>query len=69
MSADGTGTRRVTNSELDDSHPTWSADGKLIVFSRGGSDLRQSVAGGPATRVLKNAAGAAADPRIRRTGS
>jgi TolB protein len=62
MNADGTGTRRVTDSKMDDSHPTWSPDGKTLAFSREGAIFRQAVAGGPVTRVLKNAPGAAADP-------
>jgi TolB protein len=47
---------------MDDAHPTWSPDGKTLVFSREGAIFRQAVAGGPATRVLQNAPGAAADP-------
>jgi Tol biopolymer transport system component len=35
MRADGTGTRRLTSTEEDDRHPTWSSDGSSIAFSRG----------------------------------
>jgi TolB protein len=69
MRADGTGTRRVTDSAEEDSHPTWSADGKFLVFSREGALFRQAVAGGAATRVLKDAPGAAADPAYSPDGT
>jgi TolB protein len=62
MNADGTGTRRITDTKMDDSHPTWSADGKWLAFSREGAIFRQPVSGGPATRLLKEAVGNAADP-------
>ena len=35
MSADGTGTRRLTSTEDDDGQPAWSPDGERIVFARG----------------------------------
>ena len=35
MSADGTGTRRLTSVRADDGHPTWSPDGGRIAFDRG----------------------------------
>jgi TolB protein len=62
MNADGTGTRRTTDTTMDDSHPTWSPDGKWLAFSREGALFRQPVVGGPATRLLKNALGNAGDP-------
>jgi len=62
MNADGTDTRRITNTAQDDSHPTWSADGRWLAFSREGALFRQPVSGGPARRLLKNALGNAADP-------
>jgi TolB protein len=52
----------VTNTKRDDAHPAWSPDGKWIVFSREGALFRAPVAGGPATRLLKNALGSAANP-------
>jgi Tol biopolymer transport system component len=35
MRADGRGTRRLTSTNDDDQHPTWSPDGRSIAFSRG----------------------------------
>lgn len=35
MSADGTGTRRLTETKENDAHPTWSPDGRSIAFARG----------------------------------
>jgi Tol biopolymer transport system component len=46
MDADGTGTRRLTDSDQEDEHPSWSADGKTIVFSR-----EVPSAGGEAHRI------------------
>jgi len=61
MDPDGTGTRRVTNTQHSDDHPTWSADGRWIVFAREGALYRVPSAGGTAKRVGKGF-GAAADP-------
>ena len=61
MNADGTGTRRVTNTQHSDDHPTWSADGRWIVFAREGALYRVSSGGGTANRVGEGP-GAAADP-------
>ena len=63
MNADGTGTRRITDTKMDDSHPTWSADGKWLVVQPRRRDL--SPAGHRRrlrTRLLKNAVGSASDP-------
>ena len=35
MSADGSGTRRLTSTKEDDAQPTWSPDGDRIAFARG----------------------------------
>jgi Tol biopolymer transport system component len=35
MRADGTGTRRLTDTKNDDSNPTWSPDGSELAFQRG----------------------------------
>jgi Tol biopolymer transport system component len=32
--SDGTGTRRLTATHADDTHPTWSADGRQLAFER-----------------------------------
>jgi TolB protein len=52
MNADGTGTRRLTNSDQEDEHPTWSADGARIVFSREGALFVILAAGGKARRLV-----------------
>jgi TolB protein len=36
MSADGSGTTRLTTTEQNDTHPTWSSDGDSIAFARDG---------------------------------
>jgi TolB protein len=51
MASDGTGTRRLTDSDQEDEHPTWSADGKTIVFSREGALFEVPSAGGEAHRI------------------
>ena len=68
MKADGTGTRRLTNTDQDDSHPSWSPDGKWIVFSREGALFRVAPEGGTATRVGKGP-GAAASPAYSPDGT
>jgi len=58
MNADGSDTVRLTSTREDDNHPSWSADGERIVFSRGapadlwvmntdGSDARAILGGMP----------------------
>jgi TolB protein len=37
MGADGSGTRRLTSTKEDDGQPSWSPDGRRIVFVRGAS--------------------------------
>jgi TolB protein len=61
MNADGTGTRRVTNTQHSDEHPSWSSDGRWIVFAREGALYRVRATGGVAKRV-GSGLGAAADP-------
>ena len=61
MDADGTGTRRLTSSNQDDNHPSWSADGKRIVFAREGALFVVPATGGAARRVGRGL-GSAADP-------
>lgn len=51
MDADGTGTRRLTDSDQEDDHPSWSSDGTRIVFSREGAIFEVPAAGGAAHRV------------------
>jgi TolB protein len=61
MNADGTGTRRVTDSTQDDEHPSWSPDGSSILFAREGALFVAPASGGAAHRVGKGP-GNAADP-------
>jgi TolB protein len=68
MSPDGTGTKRLTDSNQNDDHPSWSPDGRWIVFAREGAIFRVPAAGGKATRVGKGR-GAAADPAYSPDGS
>jgi TolB protein len=68
MTADGTGTRRLTDSGQEDSHPTWSADGASIVFAREGALFRVPVAGGAVRRVGRGL-GAAANPAYSPDGT
>jgi Tol biopolymer transport system component len=51
MNADGTGTVRLTDSDQEDEHPSWSADGGTIVFSREGAIFEIPSGGGVAHRV------------------
>jgi len=60
VNADGTGLRRLTSSEADDEHPTWSPDGSRIAFASGFALTSQGhpswlvtipAGGGSATRI------------------
>jgi Tol biopolymer transport system component len=51
MDTDGTGTRRLTDTDQGDEMPSWSADGKRIVFSREGAIFEIPAAGGTGHRV------------------
>jgi Tol biopolymer transport system component len=61
MNADGTGTRRLTNTSQGDEHPSWSTDGKRIIFSREGALFAAPADGGKARRV-GHGLGSAQDP-------
>jgi TolB protein len=61
MQADGAGARRLTSTAKSDDHPSWSADGKRIVFGREGALFVVSASGGAARRVGRGF-GNAADP-------
>jgi Tol biopolymer transport system component len=61
MQADGTGARRLTTTAKSDDHPSWSEDGKRIVFGREGA-LFVVPAGGGAARRVGRGFGNAADP-------
>jgi Tol biopolymer transport system component len=61
MRADGTDTRRLTDTSRADDHPSWSPDGERIVFAREGALFVAPAGGGPARRVGRGF-GNAADP-------
>jgi Tol biopolymer transport system component len=61
MSADGTGTRRLTDTDQGDEHPWWSVDGRRIIFSREGALFTVPARGGKARRVGRGL-GNAGDP-------
>jgi TolB protein len=68
MNADGTGTRRLTDANQDDTQPSWSPDGRWIAFAREGAIFRIPAAGGPARRV-GSGPGSAADPAYSPDGT
>jgi Tol biopolymer transport system component len=51
MNADGTSTRRLTSGKANDSHPTWSADGRRIAFERDGDIFVVAVDGSDPRRI------------------
>ena len=51
MNADGTGTQRLTSTEENDAHPTWSASGMRLAFARDGDIYTVGADGGDATLV------------------
>lgn len=61
MRPDGSGTRRITTSAMDDEHPAWSPDGRRIAFAREGALFVVPAAGGRARR-LGHGLGNADDP-------
>jgi Tol biopolymer transport system component len=63
MNADGTGTRRLTSTGENDSHPTWSADGSRIAFARSGSgDIYVMDADGSGARRISDPTVEEAEP-------
>ena len=53
MNADGRGTRRLTSTKENDSHPTWSASGQELAFERG-SDIWVTAADGRAAKRISD---------------
>jgi len=59
MNADGTGTKPLTSTKEDDSHPTWSPEGDRITFARDGpGDIYVMKADGSGARRIS-------DPRVQ----
>ncbi len=59
MNADGSGTKALTSTKEDDSHPTWSPDGDRITFAREGpGDIYVMNADGSGVRRIS-------DPRVQ----
>lgn len=62
VGSDGTGLRRLTDTEFDETSPTFSPDGGEIAFSSDADGVpqiyRRAVAGGPAQRLTTTAGGA-----------
>jgi Tol biopolymer transport system component len=61
MNADGTATSRLTSTDQNDAHPTWSADGTTIAFTRAG-DIYEMRADGSNARRISDALVEEADP-------
>lgn len=51
MSADGSGTRRLTATRQNDSHPTWEPSGERLAFARDGEIYVVSAGGGGERKV------------------
>ncbi len=51
MNADGTGTKSLTSTKENDTHPTWSADGSQIAFRREGDIYVMNADGSDARRI------------------
>lgn len=51
MAADGTGTRRLTQTKGNDTSPTWSPDGERIAFARDGDVYVMKADGSEARRI------------------
>ncbi|CAN5120714.1 hypothetical protein BH09ACT13_BH09ACT13_10620 [soil metagenome] len=63
LNADGTGTRLLTSTKENDSHPTWSPEGNQIAFARSGSgDIYVMNADGSDIRRILDPLAEEADP-------
>jgi Tol biopolymer transport system component len=69
MSWDGTDTRRLTDSNQNDGRPSWSPEGKWIVFAREGALFRIPAAGGGPGRRIPTGPGSAEDPAYSPDGA
>ena len=68
MRADGTGTRRLTATRVDDAHPTWAPDGQQIAFKRA-DDIYVMNADGTSAHRSRTPWDPTAIPHGLRTGS
>jgi Tol biopolymer transport system component len=62
MNADGTGTRRLTSSDTDETHPTWSPDGSRIAYEHGSTDIYVMDADGSGARPVTDNEASEAQP-------
>jgi TolB protein len=62
MSADGSGTRRLTSGKHDDSAPAWSPDGRSIAFSRDNTLYVMTPTGKQLRRVTRTVGGEEGEP-------
>jgi Tol biopolymer transport system component len=61
MRADGTGTRRLTATRVDETHPTWAPDGQQIAFKRA-DDIYVMNVDGSSARAISHDTGSDSDP-------
>jgi Tol biopolymer transport system component len=61
MRADGTSTRQLTRTPVDDTHPTWAPDGRRLAFKRA-DDIYVMKADGTSAQSISRGSGSDSDP-------